>query len=330
LTEASIFSRIVRNEDSYTQLLYNLMVRDESLRAVVLAFLLGEINPVSVSKRDIYIQKRLPNGGKPDLMIEHAGLSAIIELKTENERGRTARQLIVEPEQDDPECYLSYLRQKHAAGDRCALVFLVPPAWRERADVEEQIAELKKEGRAADIIVKQVTWQELLHCHEDTTTGLSLWREFQAFLREHFDMIHFTKEEIETMVNGTMTLVSAVKLNRLIEEVRLKAEAHKMPVTKLCSESEEISFYFKRKVGNKEEWPLFFGCCPLLWKTDPRPLCCGVKVDLKDRFENAVRDVLKEQTITDGDWVGVGFPDEDLERGAEAIYPKLPAIWTRL
>ncbi len=52
---ASIFSGIVRNEDSYTQLLYNLMVRDERLLTAVLAFLLGEIYTGSVSKKDIWI-----------------------------------------------------------------------------------------------------------------------------------------------------------------------------------------------------------------------------------------------------------------------------------
>jgi hypothetical protein len=105
-----------------------------------------------------------------------------------------------------------------------------------------------------------------------------------------------------------MNLVSAVRLIGLIEEVRLKAEAHNMRVSKLCADGDEVEFCFRRTVGNKEEWPLFFGCYPWFWKTDPRPfLCCGAKVDLKDRFDNAVREVLKEQTITDGIGSALGF-----------------------
>jgi hypothetical protein len=225
LADESIFQGIVRNENSFTQLLYNLMTRDELFRKDVLSLFAGETRSRSTVRANIYIEKHLPNGGRADLLIENPDLAIIVEVKTEHLRGRTAKQLLSGLD-DNPKSYLAYLESRRSLGARGLLVFLVPPDWRRKADLEDEIAGYVRQGRDKGVEVQQITWRDLLDCHktEQTFNG-SLWLEFHNLLERRFGAVRFQKSEINSMINGEMTFASVVKLTKLIDDVRKKAKA---------------------------------------------------------------------------------------------------------
>ncbi len=112
----SIFHKVVKKEDSYTQLLYNLIKRDGAFRRHFLSFLvgqdltklLGEDLTKDATHAYIATQERLSNKGRADIYVKTAKLCLILEVKTEIHRDRTEMQLLSKPEKES-----SFARIKH-------------------------------------------------------------------------------------------------------------------------------------------------------------------------------------------------------------------------
>ena len=327
----SIFQGVVRNEGSFTRLLFNFMSRDEKFCKNALSLFAGQ----SITDATLHIEKHLPNGGIADLLIQNAALSVIVEVKSENFRGRTAKQMLSNAD-NNPESYLAYLES--CSVPTRLLVFLVPPDWKHRADVDAEIAGYTREGRHKRVGVRLVTWEELLSCHtpDGTFTGL-LYREFRHLLEQRFGSIRLQESEVNSMTDGTMSLVSLVKLNALVEEVRKKAKRAGLDVSRLEAQETEFGFYLiDRLADKKEEWSLFFGCSPEDWEEKDRPVL-GFGVDKSLIEENAFKRAVKKnmtnprfnQQIADsGAWLYVAIPNEDLKAGSDVIWSRLRNVWT--
>jgi hypothetical protein len=229
--------------------------------------------------------------------------------------------------EDDPDSYISYLTEKVRHKSYGLLVFLTPPDWKYQADVENEIKKFDLKARTKGVVVKQLTWQEFLKCHVDAeeNSGFSLWREFQNLLRVRFDPIRLNEEELRSMIDGKMTLLSAVRFNKLISDIRLRAKKAGLPVTELSADTEEFGFYFK----SNKEWVMFFGCAPTYWEHNPPALCCLAFGPIQKAFEAAVQEILGHAVVENGEWVGAGFKNEDLGLGVEHIFQKLEKIWLK-
>jgi len=93
LSELSIFHKVATKEDDYTQILCNLMKRQEGkeLRTSVLSMILGNSDLASqVSPDQIDTQVSMREAGRPDLIVESPVVYAVIEVKLNPRRGLTA------------------------------------------------------------------------------------------------------------------------------------------------------------------------------------------------------------------------------------------------
>ena len=108
----SVFYKIAKKEDDYTQLLCNLMQRHgaEDFRLAVLSKLLCD--PVLASQiepEQIRTQVVVPGVGRPDLVIDAQTVHAVIEVKLNPRRGCTYYQ--TPPEDGTLYGYYEYLRK---------------------------------------------------------------------------------------------------------------------------------------------------------------------------------------------------------------------------
>jgi hypothetical protein len=325
----SIFHKLVKNENSYTQLLRNLMVRNDVFRTEFLSLFFGEQKANHVLAAHIHSQYKLENGGQPDILILTSSSCLIIEIKTENLTGRTPKQVLRSVSEDDPVTYLHYLQSKSLMGFDTALVFLVPPAWKHWHDLEDEIAEITLNGAKKAVAVKQFSWTEVLsHFRRtDKISGDAFIEEFCNLVAERFGATGFVKEEIDSMAYDTISLATALKINSLIEETRVKAlkvtDATPLQITR-----DEFGFFFKK--NNK--WVLYFGCWPSGGDESPHALCFGVEdptADVRKAFIQSCEDVYGQVAVERDKWIMGWVPNEDLETSdaTRAVWGKLEQVW---
>jgi hypoxanthine-DNA glycosylase len=106
----SIFHKVVRNENSYTQLLCNMMKRDQVFCRTLLTLFAGE-NPRWRFGGESFSPQTRPrdNCGQPDLIIESTTHCMIVEVKTESHRVCTPKQELLNTGRG----YLSELKNRH-------------------------------------------------------------------------------------------------------------------------------------------------------------------------------------------------------------------------
>jgi hypothetical protein len=330
MAESSIFDGVVKTENQYTRLLYNLLLRDSVFRASFLLFLTERSETSTVGIDEIKEQTRLrPNRGVADLLIQTKDLAVIVEIKTEAARGLTGKQLLIDGPDDDPESYVSYLASKAKEGFDAQLIFLIPPDWKLRSDVESVIKEFKDEGRTRGVVVKQLTWLGLSRFLTDgpSVVEMSLLREFRNLLSTRFTPVHLLHMELEMLADGHFTLITAVKLYKIVTDVRSLAKKAGLPVTPIESAESYFGFTLKREQSGL----LWFGCLPTFpWETETPALCIQGDLVVTESCKKAFREILGHYLTSEGEWITAAVPNGDLTLGAEHIFTKLQKIWQRI
>ena len=128
----SVFYKVVKDENSFTELLCNLLMR-EVFRAQVLPLLVPELLPSGICAAGISTQELL-DCGRPDIVIRTAEICALIEVKLNPGRGFTVHQEIIGCEDPEIETYVSYLDRQNVSHKR--LMFLVPADWAHREELK--------------------------------------------------------------------------------------------------------------------------------------------------------------------------------------------------
>jgi hypothetical protein len=322
----SIFHKLVKDENSYTQLLCNLMRRDSVFREAVLANLIDKDLREEVKAHHIHTQMYLwqkRHYGYADIYIETPNLAIIVEIKTDLHRGMTIRQSA--PESRDS--YVKYLKGRKR---RVALVaFLVPLDWGHRPTIEQ---EYKDSLKRCGIDFKVFHWEDILRLipRPRETDNPSLVGEFRLLLSERFGPVEFEPEEVTFMLDKEFPLPAALKLVALIEEVRKKAEAKGVHVSRsLDIGKEELGFGFEKN----KHWPLWFGCWSDNWGEAERP-AIGFYIERTTRkdsapIEQAFRAAYDkfyggEPTLAEDRWILGWVKEEDM------IGPAADQIWNRL
>jgi hypothetical protein len=329
MAKETIFHKLVTNENSYTQLLRNLMVRDDVFRTEFLSLFFGVKQARNVLAAHVHSQYKLDNGGQPDILILTSSSCLIIEVKTQNLTGRTPKQALRSASEDDPVTYLHYLQSKSLMGFDTALVFLVPPAWKHWRDLEDEIAEITLDGAKEAVAVKQFSWTEVLsHFRKaDKISGDAFIEDFCNLVAERFGATGFVKEEIVSMTNDTISLATALKINSLIAEMRAKA-FEVTDTTPLQITRDEFGFFFKKN----SKWLLYFGCWLSSGNESSSALCFGVDdptPEVRKAFIQSFEKVYGEVAVVHDKWIMGWIPDEDLETSdaTRAIWGKLEQVW---
>jgi hypothetical protein len=323
----SIFHKLIRSENSYTQLLCNMLKRDGDFRGDFLDQFAHHLKEL-VNPSDICTQVRLPKCGQPDILIQSRNLSMIIEVKTESRRGMTEKQKLL----DNPASYQSWLERVAAGRSEAWLVFLVPASWEHRPEKEQEIKRYQRRGREKGVNVPNLAfWEDALQRlpANRKQSEVFLPEEFRLLLEERFGPIGFDKEETMSMFNENFPLRCALKLNTLIDKLRKESE---LPSSKLEISKDEFCFYFEKKGQEKTCW-LYFGCWLEFWEVNHHPICFGVQnvsLAVREAFRRSLKREYKQDAILlDDNWLMGWIPEKDLNTSdaVEQISPKIRRIW---
>jgi hypothetical protein len=334
MPKESIFHKLVKSENSYTQLLCNMMKRDGDFRGDFLDQFGSRIKEM-VDPSDIRTQVRLPKCGQADILIQSPQqspkLNMIVEVKTESRRGMTDKQRLL----DNPASYQRWLEKQKVAGSEAWLVFLVPESWKYRPEKEQEIEGYKRRGQEKGFNVRLVLWEEdvlkLLPANKKQSE-ISLPEEFRLLLEERFGPIGFDGEETMSMFNEMFPLRTVLKLNTLIDKVGGIRKKSGSLSSKPEISKDEFCLYFEKKGQKKECW-LYFGCWLDFWKDNHYPICFGVQnvsPDVREAFTKSLKQVYEQDAILfEENWLMGWIPKEDLNKSNAfaKISPKLQRIW---
>jgi hypothetical protein len=287
MTRNSVFYKLVTKEDSYTQLLCNLMTRCVDFRAHALRLLLLESQASSGLGR-FDTQTRLPECGRPDIVIHTDEICALMEVKINPKRRLTAYQELPFCGDDDTsdsftrklltsKNYFGFLHRQRWAAEKW-LVFLVPKDWRDRDRVQKLLVALKRTH--PDINTHIAYWESVVDIIRNTGSPITnpLLEEFGNLLAERFPLLQFSKEEASMLFSKDFVgpLVALRQLDEVVAQIWKEAKKSKLDSTEPKQpRKDEYGIYFK--VGKK--WPLWFGVWTEFWKEEGKPLCFGIQHD---------------------------------------------------
>ncbi|MGH9688217.1 MAG: hypothetical protein ACRD5K_14125 [Candidatus Acidiferrales bacterium] len=323
----SIFHKLVSDENEFTQLLRNLLVRSDEFRRRVLSLFLGEEKASQVPPNKIETQVLLRKFGRPDIRIDARGLCLLLEVKVDARCGLTGYQKPLTAE-GKPGGYAGFLLKECPAEERL-LAFLAPDQWYRRGegkDIERQLAQLEQQFA---IKTGTVTWEKLLH----STAGISprdeFVEEFRALLNERFGPITFSSEETLLLKEDFVVAYrTARKVERLVDKISTRAAGYK---SESSTDNDLYGVHF-RNADNKQV--LWFGIWPKFSEGHRAyPLCFGTQymwMQSVEGLEESFRAGCNSTPIEfeDGPWrglvVGINFPAEGAE---ESIWSQLePAL----
>jgi len=331
MPEESIFHRLVKDENSYTQLLCNMVKRDGGFRSKFLSKC--DVRPRDrVESWDIRTQVRLNKCGQADILIQSNGpdrVCIIVEVKTESHRGMTDKQKLL----DHPASYQRWLEKQMADGSDAWLIFLVPASWKHRADKQQEMKRYREMYKGKGIHIHDILWEEVLKLLPagDTKPETSLAHEFRLLLEERFGPIGFDKQETVSMFNDEFPMEQFAKLNALLDEIRKRASTassrktnNKKRRINLEIDKDEAGFWLP-------DVDLWIGYSAPFWSEgNPFPICFGVNGEKhRAKFRKAFYDEYKEKAKPFGGYTMGWVPKGDFEdpNAVEKIWLRLERIW---
>jgi hypothetical protein len=277
----SIFRKVVSNENSYTQLLCNLMIRFQGFGNSVLEHLLPPGYASHINDTEIQTQHRLREGGCPDILIRSSGVLALVEVKLDPQRGLTNRQ--AQSDEAEDRTYLDFLSKEKDR--KTCLTFLIPKRWHDRRGLDSEFKNFEKQSKYSNVEKRIVCWEEVLDIARSSVqkTGEPLLGEFLLQLMEEFMPITFSSEEVAALFSSDFVgrFETIRKLEILVDEIDEKVKKNKyarLPTRR----PDEFGIYFKDSECEAEIW---FGIWPEFWKHQAAPLSFGIKSGNKSLVE---------------------------------------------
>lgn len=330
----SIFDKVATKEDDYTQLLCNLMQRNEGkgFRIAVLSKLLGdpilaaEISPDQISTQVV------TETGRPDIVIKSAKVWASIEIKLNPRRGRTEYQTF------GLKGYRSFLEGAPPSIQRRVFAFLVPANLEDLENIKSEANTFRQENRSITVTI--VLWEEIFSLSKQFCTDplhLELWK----LLQQDFSPVKFTEKEVGMAVNAKMLPVRTIhKLEFVVDKIaeRCKKNANGFSVfgpEHYQSGDWYVLEFYRRRSGPKwgETFFFYFGIWSAYTESNGQVLSFGVFKDKKadrEAFLKSYSGVPKEfsDPQTGEDWV-LGCISESLLEESSG-YDPVDNIWRML
>lgn len=323
----SIFYKLVTNEDAYTQLLCNLMVRFDDFRKLVLQLFLQEDEALQIAPHEIHTQKVLPGCGRPDIVIRTAEICALVEVKVNRGRDLTTNQDLTACDDRDVDNYVRFLLD--GPWPARSLIFLVPEDWTHRDRVQISLNVLKKTHPS--ITSKVVTWERVLEVLRTVSPQSDQFvEEFRKLLSARFGPVNFSTEETVMLTNDFATAYRTVrKLEALVDETKTRARAlkYRCEGPSQREKKDDYGVYFQNDKGN---YVLWFGIWLDFCEREGFPMCIGIQ----DEWEHSVPELKKsfiancrETPIPFDGWNVIGIrPRAFDEKPAEALWSQLRPI----
>lgn len=279
----NIFDNIVKNEDTLTYLLVN-MLRMKKFREAFLEVVFKktendlkeitvDLNKIKIDYNDITAQHNTVENGRPDIVIENDDVSYFIEVKVSKSTGLTDNQ---------PVGYLQELLQKNQKNK--GLILLAPRGYKHLKVYTEG---LKNKNR---LFTNEIVWKSIINQIE--IDELELWNpiisEFHKLLKHWFlaPPIILNLKNIETMyTSDTPTAIS--KIVKIVDEVVKELNKGFDGIYKKKHITHEYGCYIP--IANLKDTPLFFGEWFPYWKKSGNPFCICILTEeilVKNAFVN--------------------------------------------
>ena len=277
----SIFHKLVVHENSYTQLLCNLLERNAAFRNAILARLFTDEVANKISLALLNTQKTLADQhGRPDMFIETEDFCAIIEVKTEVGCTTTPYQAPATIVEGEMRGYAEFLRLCPVT--QKWLVFLVPKEWKFGRVIQSSLDYLQ--NGMSNIHFQVVTWEDLFCEIKGPMLEDPFIAEFRLLLSKRFEPVSFSTKEVEMLLHSD-ALTAVWKLSKLIRSVSEKARSAGYSIKEETDyQGGSYGFYLMNGPTHR----LYFGCWIEFTKVVDQPLCFGVEdnwgADLKARF----------------------------------------------
>lgn len=310
----TVFFRLAKNENSFTELLCNLLMRDE-FRERVLPVLAPEIAKLN-GNLSIHTQESF-ECGRPDLIIKSADFLAFVEVKLNRTRGVTPYQQLENCDDLDLTTYLRYLQAQ--PNPRTRLVFLIPADWIHRIQLENDIAKISPEGGCQVGICE---WEAVFAAVETDSDPIT--DEFKKLLRRQLGLVKLLPEEKQMIMTPGFvpSFTTSRKLHMLVDGALEKVNftRHK------ASTADEYGAYIP--VGKKSS--LFFG----LWNVDGQVhLCYALSSNENQKAAAAFQSFFgphRIHTVADEKWaifsIDPMFLQDDISVAAKEISNQLTAL----
>ena len=311
----NLLYRLVKDENSATELLCNLMSNSPFRRSLLFS-LFGTRLAAQATYDQIGTQFDLGGRGCADLSVCTKSFCGILEVKATPWRTLTERQ-----ERD----YLMFLSEQHQP-HKC-LAFLVPGDWDGRRDLDA----LLREARLSTPSVKShiMHWGEVL----DIIESKSLHKRDPLFQQAHGLLASMFRPAPARMTpsEGTMlfnkkTPTALGGLNSILLAFQKQAaRAYKFKPSSRQRGlwlDEEFGLYFKNKSGKQVLW---FGIWMAFWKDRGLPLCFGVDNTWHPAVRRVFRKAYAGQTYQFENWTLGALSREILADDAP-----VDAIWEEL
>jgi hypothetical protein len=306
----SVFYKLVRDENSYTQLLCNLLRRSQELRHRFAALFVPEKYAGLITRDQVRPQTILPECGIPDIVVQNQQLSLLVEVKVTASRGLTCNQEVIGTAGRESG-YLKFLLGTSSA-HRC-LGFLVPRDWAYGEELQRALNEATEVYRVA---FKVRYWDEVVNeIHTVLATAHDPFlEEFRVLLAERFGPMSFVGQELTMLFTKEFPIRAVRKLDILVEELadKSKAAGFELEWTKSTERLNENGFYLKQG----KEYLLWFGVWTELWEAEGFPLAMALQGrsasqlrHLRDAFLSAI----DRDTREFGEWTVAPILAEELE-----------------
>ncbi len=308
----SIFNKIVRTEDAYTQLLCNLMRRNDEFRERVFSLLLSNDSPSKIKSYHIGTQIVLPKYGRPDIVIEAPGVFVVVEAKVNLKRTLTPNQRPTKKIRG----YSGFIR-KHCVDDGL-LVFLVPRGWEYCEEIKDALDPSSRgyKGVKGEVIY----WEQILDVAGTMRSPDPFLDEFSKLL-QCFALMTFSPEEVERMHSKSFPIRDMLKLQELVKQIEKRAK--KKYKVRSHQDSLESGFYLVNG-----DWFFWCGIWADAWEQEGLPFTFGVSDQAFGKMptlQKVFQKACMEGTKRIGDYTVGWIPQEMLEGDGA-----LDNIWKRL
>jgi hypothetical protein len=279
-----------------------------AFRRPLLARLLTDVLAPKVDFDEIDTQSVLPEGGRPDIIIDSDSVYALIEVKVERGQGLTNNQ---------PKVYFDTVL-KEAERREGWLIFLVPRYWKYHEPLNQALKVLQSAHPVGGVSTKIVEWESVLEIIEeyDLHRLNPFVGQFHELLSSRFRArpIAFSKDEVRMLYSKDFG-VALSKLYELFDQIYDRSKT----AYKTKREKYMPSLYFRDSQGQDVLW---FGMWFDFWKAEGFPLCFGVEetwgTAVRDAFRNSLRRETKSFEVSGERWT-LGWLPSDVLSGQHPL-----------
>jgi hypothetical protein len=301
--EVNIFYKLVRDENSFTELFVNLF-QFQIFRSFFEEYISKKCNTklCSLKYEDISTQNRTDEYGIPDVRFFTDKAIILLENKVENYTHLTEHQ---------PESYLEYLCSEEYINKIRILLFFVPKRYLYEAELLKRVA-VYQNNCLHNIIFKVLYWEDLIH--EFYKYGLCeinpIFDHFYHLTTNWFPTtkINFSKNELEMIVNSTL-IETLSKLMEIVQYVSNQLEKKEGINRHLAFNQNEYAIYITDKENNDI---LYFGIWYPFWKAHNFPFAFAVdqlsyNSKYVDKFKVKFPNYIRDNSYAPEDWIVFGI-----------------------